>query len=183
MADLIAKSPCAGLLPVTHGDVTLSEMDMTRMTSIAPFKGQDKAVSATLKDAHGMALPAANRATGKEGSRAVWFGQGQALLIGPEPVAALAEHAAITDQSDGWAAVRLEGAGAEDVLARLVPVDLRKSNFKRGHTARSQLMHIMVSITRVGDNAFLILAFRSMAKTLVHDLETAMQGVAARAAG
>ena len=76
--------------------------------------------------------------------------------------------------------VRLEGGAAEDVLARLVPVDLRQSGFKRGHTLRTMLQHMSVSITRISDEAFLILAFRSMAGTLVHDLETAMKGVAAR---
>lgn len=180
MADLIAKSPCAGLLPVSHGAVTLSELDMTTLTSLAPFKGQEEALSAALKAAHGMEFPAINRATGKEGARAVWFGQGQAMLIGPAPDAALGKHAAVTDQSDAWALVRLEGEGSEDVLARLVPVDMRRVAFKRGHTARTQLQHMMVSVTRTGDNAFLILAFRSMAKTLVHDLETAMRGVAGR---
>lgn len=180
MADLMAKSPCEGLLPLTYGDVSLSEVEMTRLTSLAAFKGQDKALSEALKAAHGMALPAVNRATGREGGRAIWFGQGQVMLLGPEPDAALGRSAAMTDQSDAWALLRLEGAGAEDVLARLVPLDLRQSVFKRGHTARSQLQHMMVSITRVGDNAFLLMGFRSMAKTLVHDLETAMRGVAAR---
>lgn len=181
MADLIAKSPCGGLLPVSHGTVTLSEMDMPQLTSLAPFKGQDKALSETLKEAHGMALPAINRATGKEGARAVWFGQGQVMLVGPAPAASLAALGAVTDQSDAWTVVRLEGEAAEDVLARLVPIDLRRAQFKRGHTARTQLQHMMVSITRTGDNAFQIMAFRSMAATLVHDLETAMRGVAARA--
>lgn len=180
MAELIEKSPCEGLLPVTHGDVTLSEMEMTCLSSLAPFKGQGVALSDALKEAHGMALPAVNRATGKEGARALWFGQGQVMLIGPEPASSLADHAAMTDQSDAWAMVRLQGDGAEDVLARLVPVDLRPAVFKRGHSLRTELQHMMVSITKTGDSTFLILAFRSMAHTLVHDLETAMRGVAAR---
>jgi sarcosine oxidase subunit gamma len=183
VADLIAKTPCAGLLPVKTGGVTLSEVEAGAMTSLTPFKGQEKALSDALKAAHGMMFPATNRATGKEGARAIWFGQGQAILIGPECDAGLGSLAAITDQSDAWAVVRLEGAGAEDVLARLVPVDLRVGAFKRGHTARTMMQHLMVSITRVGDNAFQIMAFRSMAVTLVHELETAMKGVAARGSG
>ncbi len=110
----------------------------------------------------------------------MWFGRDLVLLIGPEPHGSLARHAAIVDQSDAWAVVRLQGAGAEAVLARLVPVDLRAAHFKRGHTLRSQLQHMNVSITRVAADAFQIMAFRSMAQTLVHDLKTAMEGVAAR---
>ncbi|MDA7967167.1 sarcosine oxidase subunit gamma [Ruegeria sp.] len=180
MDNLIAKSPCDGLLPLTVGTVTLSEEDAGEVHSLAPFKGQDKALSEAMKTAHGMAFPAANRATGKAGARAVWFGPAQAMLMGPAPDAALADHAAIVDQSDAWAIVRLEGDAAEAVLARLVPLDLRVAQFKRGHTARSLLFHMTASITRVGENAFQIMVFRSMAESLVHDLKRAMEGVAAR---
>jgi len=37
----------------------------------------------------------------------------------------------------------------------------------------------MASLTKTGENAFQIMVFRSMAETLVHDLKTAMEGVAA----
>jgi len=177
---LTATSACAGLLPVTIAGLTLSEEQPAAMTLIAPYKGQDQAASAALEAAHGMGFPAPNRATGKAEARAIWFGRGQALLVGPQAEATLAEHAALTDLSDGWAVVRLEGAGAEDVMARLVPVDLRPQVFKRGHTARSELKHMMVSVTRVGPKALQIMVFRSLAATLVHDLKRAMEAVAAR---
>lgn len=180
MDKLIARTPCEGLLPLTIGSVTLTEEAPGAMTALAPYTGKEKGLSAALKAAHGMAYPAPNRATGKAGARAVWFGHGQAMLMGPAPDASLAAHAAVVDQSDAWAVVRIEGEGVEDVLARLVPVDLRPANFKRGHTVRSLLFHMTASITRVGDRAFQIMVFRSMAETLVHDLKTAMEGVAAR---
>ncbi len=180
MADLIAKSPCDGLLPLTIGGMSLMEETPAAMTAIAPFKGQSEALSEALQAAHGMAFPAAGRATGKAGSRVIWFGRDMALLIGAEADASLAGHAALTDQSDGWAVVRLEGEQAEEVLARLTPLDLRASQFKRGHTARSEEAHMMGSITKTGDDAFMVMVFRSMAKTLVHDLKTAMEAVAAR---
>ena len=101
----------------------------------------------------------------------------------PAPEASLAEHAALTDQSDAWLVVRLEGAGARDVLARLTPVDLRDSAFKRGHTARTELAHMMASLTRVGPQAYQVLVFRGFSQTLAHDLKSAMEGVAARRPG
>jgi len=180
VADLIAKSPCDGLLPVTVGGMKLTEEHPTQMWSIAPFKGQQKALDEALQAAHGMGLPSVNRATGKAGNRALWFGRDMILLIGPEPDRRLADHAALTDQSDAWAVVKLEGERGEDVLARLVPVDLRPQVFKRGHTLRTELKHMMASITRIGAQSFQIMVFRSMARTLVHDLKTAMEAVAAR---
>jgi sarcosine oxidase subunit gamma len=178
--ELTAKSPARGLLPLTVGSVELTEVDAGVLTSIAPFKGQGKALSEALKAAHGMAAPAANRSTGKDDARCIWFGRSHVVLVGPAADAGLAKHAALTDQSDAWTVVRLEGTGAEDVLARLAPMDLRSATFKTGHTARTDLMHMASSITRVGANAFQIMVFRSMAQTLVHDLKTAMEGVAAR---
>lgn len=180
MTDLTAKSPCAGLLPLNIGTVTLSEEEAGAMTSLAPFRGRSKGLSVALKAAHGMGYPAPGRATGKAGARVIWFSQGQALLMGPEPGSSLGKHAALSDQSDAWAVVRLEGKGCVDVLARLVPLDLRPTRFKRGHTARTDLAHMMASLTKTGENAFQIMVFRSMAGTLVHDLKTAMEGVAAR---
>ncbi|MDG1257047.1 MAG: sarcosine oxidase subunit gamma, partial [Paracoccaceae bacterium] len=45
---------------------------------------------------------------------------------------------------------------------------------------RSSLYHMMASITRIGNNTFQIIVFRSMAETLVHDLSVAMKSVLAR---
>lgn len=174
------KTPCEGLLPVEIGTVRMSEIAPGQITSLAPFRGQGEALSETLKTAHGMAWPAPGRSTGREGARCVWFGREQAMLLGPAPDVGLARYAALTDQSDAWAVVRIEGPLVEAVLARLVPIDLRSVAFKRGHTARTLLQHMSVSITRISENAFQIMAFRSMAGTLVHDLSAAMTAVAAR---
>jgi sarcosine oxidase subunit gamma len=179
VAELKAKTPGAGLLPLTIGAVTLEEVDAGALTLMSAF-GDGSALSRALEAAHGMAFPAPNRSTGKEGARCVWFGPGQALLMGPGATASLAEHGAIVDQSDAWCVVTLGGAAAADVLARLVPVDLRGAAFKRGHTVRTLLGHMSASVTRVGSDRFMILVFRSMAATLVHDLDGAMAAVASR---
>lgn len=110
MADtltLTATSPCYGLLPKTVGTCTLTETDLGTLTSVAPFKG--RAVSDALKGAHGMAFPAPNRVTGKDGARAIWFGRDMVLLAGPVPDPGLGDHAALTDQSDAWTCVTLSG--------------------------------------------------------------------------
>lgn len=180
MGELIAKSACADLLPLEIGSLQVVEVDLGTLTSVAPFAGQMKATSDALKSAHGMAFPEANRATGKEGARAIWFGRDMAMLAGPPCDPSVADHGALTDQTDAWASVTISGEAAEDVLARLVPVDLRSASFKRGHSARTLLKHMNGSVTRLGPNSFLILVFRSMARTLAHDLKEAMEAVAAR---
>ena len=180
MVELISKSACEGRLPLTIGGMSLTEEKPVALTSLMPWRGQEEALAEALEKAHGLSLPVPGRTTGKEGGSLIWFGRGQYLLMGPAPDLALADHAALTDQSDAWAVVKLDGEGSEDVLARLVPIDLRRATFKRGYTTRSQLQHMMASVTRTGPQAFVIMVFRSMAGTLVHDLKTAMEAVAAR---
>lgn len=179
MVELKAKSAFEGLLPVHASGVKLETFDVGHMTSLSPL-GDASDFAQALKTAHGIAVPGPNRSTSKEGVRCIWFGLREVMLIGPAPDAALVKCAAVVDQSDGWAVAEISGAGIEDVLARLVPVDLRASVFKRGHTVRTQLQHMNASLTRLGPDRIMIMVFRSMSATLVHELKGAMDVVAAR---
>jgi len=172
---LIAKSTTEGLLPCAHGAATLEAVEATSITGVMPMAGTD---IANFKSATGCPFPGPNRSTGKEGARAVWTGPDQAMFIGPgiENLKGFA----VTDQSDGWTILRLSGDNAEAILARLVPVDLRRGVFKRGHTARTQLGHMPVSLTRVGDTRFDIMVFRSMTRTAVHEIEVVMRNLVTR---
>lgn len=177
MPSLIAKTPLAGHWPETHGDLTLSEVALDRITSVAPFRGQEAALAKALKPL-GLAFPTPGRFAEQGSAVLVWTGRDQAFLIGP-PLETPA--AALTDQSDGWACLRLEGPGAEVALARLVPLDLRAQAFPPGTVARTALGHINCILLRRAA-AFEILVFRSMARSAWHDLREAMQRLAARAA-
>lgn len=173
VADLIALTPCSDLLPLEEGGIVVTEVNVDCLTSVAPFKGKNKAVSDSLKVQFGATLPAANRRSGAVS----WFGHGVWLVAG---AVALDGLAAVTDQSDAWALVQITGPRVEDVLARLVPVDLRNTTFKKNHVTKTMLGHMSVTITRIGPQTFEIMAMRSMSATLVHDLAVAMRGVAAR---
>ncbi|MEM6408382.1 MAG: sarcosine oxidase subunit gamma [Pseudomonadota bacterium] len=176
MVDLTPKTPCAGLLPITEGALTLRELAPDRITSVAPFKGQADGVSDTLEKAVGAGLPDAGRALAGKNGEVIWSGQGQFFVLD----AALPKlSAAVTDQSDAWAVVALEGVGAKDVLARLCPLDFGAMD--EGDVARSLIGHINAVIIARSDG-YDLMVFGSMAKTLVHELAVAMKGVAARAA-
>lgn len=180
MARLIARTPAAGLLPLSIGAVTLTEVDPGPVTSVAPFRGQTAAVSAALQAAFGFGLPGPNQTAQGQGARILWAGLDRALLIGAAAPGTLAVLAALVDQSDSSVILRIEGPAAEAVLARLVPLDLREGPFPQGATARSFVNHMTAAITRVAPRAFEVMVFRSMAATLVRELAEAAQGVAAR---
>lgn len=176
MPELIAKSALDGRA-LTLGGVTLAEVDVGPITSVALFPGGARAVAKGLM-ALGLAMPAPNTFVEKNGARIVWTGRDQAYLMGEGPVTL--DGAAVTDQSDGWTVLALSGPAAVDALARLVPVDLRLSACPVGTALRTQLSHLNAVILRVGDYAFEIMVFRSMARTCWHEIEAALQRVAAR---
>lgn len=180
MPDLIAKSALAGHPALTIGMATLAEGSLTRITSIAPFPGRAAEVSAALAPL-GLAFPAPGQSLSSGEARILWTSRDQAFLIGPAPMG-LAGLAAVTDQSDGWASLLLSGETAEDVLARLYPLDLRATAFPSGQVARAPLNHMSSILLRSGPQAFDIMVFRSMARTAWHEIETAMTRLAARAA-
>lgn len=178
MAKLIAESPCAGLLPQTVGGFEITEYVPRLAFSVAPFKGKQALVSKALKSALGLSLPTPNKSAEVGDIRALWIGLDQWLVMGAD-VPEL-DGAAVTDQSDAWAFVRISGKGVEDVLARLVPVDLRRGQFRNGQTARTMIAHMTGSVTRIGAHEFEIMVMRSMAATLVHDVVQAAEGYVAR---
>jgi sarcosine oxidase subunit gamma len=180
VADLIATSPCSGLLPVDVDELTLTERDLGQLTSVTAYAGQKAELDTALQKAFGLGFPAPNTSESTGDARILWFGRDMALLCGVTPDGSLGNHAALTDQSDAWAAVDLAGATAVDVLARLAPVDLRRQHFPTGATCRTLMGHMTASITREDESRFLILVFRSMAETLVEELHEAMEAVAAR---
>ena len=181
MAELIAKSPCTGLLPLSIGVMSVTELMPGHITSIAPFAGQERAVSDLLEKALDLSLPGPGKTNGDDSARLIWMGRGQVFLIGSPAPEGLQGPAAITDQTDGWAVMRLSGAGATDALSRLCPLDLRVSSFRTGQTARTELAHMMALVTRVDDLTFDLMVMRSFARTAMHDLSLAMKIVAARA--
>lgn len=176
MAELIAKSPLGGA-SITHGGLQLAEVPLGPITSVAPRKGQEKPLAAALR-AMGLGFPAPNRVLTKGAAQMVWTGRDQAFLIGADATS-LGPHAALTDQSDGWAALHLSGPLAAEALMRLIPLDLRA--MLPGTCARAPLGHMQSVLLREREG-FTLLVFRSMARTAWHEIETPMKALAARAA-
>jgi sarcosine oxidase subunit gamma len=174
---LEARSACAGLLPLKIGKVRAEEIVFEAVTSVALLAGKEAAVSKALKKQMGAELPAVGTTTGEAHKRIVWAGQEQFFVLGValEPI----NGAAMTEQTDAWASAVLDGPGSRDVLARLVPIDLRDAAFPEGKAARTLLGHMQAVLMRTGPERYGIMVFRSMAKTFVHELKEAMETVAA----
>jgi sarcosine oxidase gamma subunit len=175
--ELIAKTALEGQ-SISQGGLQLQELDPGPITSIALFAGQEEAALRALTGA-GLRFPAPNCIeSGPAGARMVWTGRNQAFLIGAE--VPIIEGAALTDQTSGWSCLELSGAGASDVLMRLVPLDLRLTQFPVGRAVRSGLNHMNMVLIRTAEQSFEIMVFRSMAQTAWHEINEAMSSVVAR---
>lgn len=183
MTDLTVTTPAAGLLPLTVGGLALTEGDPGPMTLLMPYRGRTKALDSALMAAHGIGLPDPNAMTRAGKVTCLFFGLDSYLLCGVAADAGLVQHAALVDQSDGWTVLHLTGATVPDVLARLVPLDLRDAGFPVGAVVRTLVGHMNASISRPQGDSWQIMVFRSMAKTLLHEVETAAEQVAARPRG
>lgn len=174
MADLRETSAFADIaLPLELGLARLSALPMGRITAISPWPGAEAAVAERMGG-----FPEPGQAIDTPAGRLAWSGRAAAFLFGTAPD--LGGLAAVTDQSDGWGGLVLEGADAGAVLARLVPLDL--AAMVPPSCVRSQLNHLPLLLIHPAPERYELWSYRSMAGTLVHEVETAMRGVAARRA-
>lgn len=173
MVELVARGPADGLVPHSVGDNVLSAPDPGRLTWIAAGAGQEKALAAALRKTIGLGWPAPGRMISKGDARIAWFGERQALLIGP--AAPRLDGAAVSEQSDGWTLLRLEGSGAREILMRVSPLDLRAGKFGAGRAARSLVIHVPVMLLGMPGGSFDMLVPRSMTGTVLADVIRAME--------
>ncbi|MEM9642712.1 MAG: sarcosine oxidase subunit gamma [Pseudomonadota bacterium] len=184
MAELTSLPPGSGLdLPLQIGSAALAQAGLGACASVMPFKGQLAEVNTRLKSRFSARLADVGRSQ-EAAVWTCWMGRNQWFLWGVPPTRlaeALAGAAAVTDQSDAWAIMDLTGQDAGHILARLTPIDLDPGVFPPGATARTELAHIMASVTALGQG-YRIMVPRSYVGTLVHDIGQAMRSIDAQQA-
>ncbi|GLK85115.1 sarcosine oxidase subunit gamma [Ancylobacter defluvii] len=152
-----------------HG-VTARIFDPPALATLAARHGAGAALSAAARVELGLDLADAPRLSRANGLTAIGTGPGRWFLLAEAPedlpahLAALAPHAAITEQTDAMVGFELSGPHVRDLLAKGVTVDLDPSVFPPGAAATSNVAHINTSFWREpGDERFVFLAGRSYA--------------------
>lgn len=148
------------------------------MALIAARKGRGDALSSRIDELFGIELPGAPHVVSNKGVSAVWSGPDQWLLVASssngrdlerELQGPLEGLAAVTDQSDSRAAVKVSGPNAAHVLAKGVPIDLHPKAFKPGDAAITHASHIGVTIWRPTDgDGFILTCASSYAGSFWH---------------
>lgn len=174
---LVHRAPFASLpVPATQGaGVIASDRDGLGLATVLVRKGQHEALAHRVREKFSLELP---RGPHRSAS-------GDVAFIGTAPGAWLAIHervgnafaniladataglASISDQSDGYAVLRLRGPRVREALCKLVPIDLHPNAFAVGAVAATVASYIGTTIWRLDDQAgsavFEMAVYRSMA--------------------
>ena len=146
--------------------------------AILPRRNGMEMLAEALRTTLGLALPALGR----------WERSGDLTLVrtAPHQVLALRErdglfdeleaavgaHAGVVDLSDARACVRVDGNGAREVLARLVPLDLHPRAMRAGCAANTLAGHVGVLVLQRDDApSYELLVQRSLSGALLRRLD------------
>lgn len=193
MADFTwtAKTPLQNIVTPGHygaavkqAGIVLSEVRDFSLVLVFARRGQWQAVVQAAKAHFGVKAPVKPQAiSGKKGVL-IWSGPDQMMALFPRgdiirPLDALREAfagaASLSDQSDGRCMVRISGARAREMLAKVSSIDLDDSAFPIGAAAATSIDHTGVNLWREknaadGSPVFNILVFTSFADSLWHTL-------------
>lgn len=171
---LAAQSAFTDLKSTSHAAFAIDIRDDMTIASIASAKGKVEEIKAAIQAAYSVTLPDKPVRVAGDGIAFIWHGPGQWMALadrGPndrdlelelKPV--LAGLAAVVDQSDGRAVVRVSGSRVRDVLAKGIAIDLHPSAFKANSVAITHAAHIGIVIWQLDEQpAYEIAMFRSFA--------------------
>lgn len=153
--------------------ITASLLGGFGLATLIAGPGGTRPLSQAMESRLGLALPATPTIVSGPAHDAIWAGPEQWLLraAAREGFSALlgelAAHAAVSEQSDARAALRLSGPHVRDVLAKGVMLDLHPAAFGVGDAALTSIAHVGAQLWRAPDGpdgaVFEILVARSMA--------------------
>jgi heterotetrameric sarcosine oxidase gamma subunit len=169
----------AGILSSGHhgavgqAGVSVTAWDAPGIASLIVGDGNEAALASIARERFGLELPMTPQVSASDTHALVWTGPGQWLLVAQGragfagDMQALADVAAVAEQSDGRAGLRLSGPRVRDALAKGCMIDLHSSAFPIGSTALTSIAHIGVHLWRAEDGpdgaVFEIMVARSMA--------------------
>ena len=179
------RAPFSGLAVTSSAGrgVVATDRDGLGLATVAARKGQVLALTQCVRERLGIVLPGGPYRRAEGG--VAFAGTGPEIWLatkemgGNDFAATLREEigamAAVSDQSDGYAVLRLTGAKLRDTLAKLVPIDVHSRAFKPGDVASTVASHIGATLWRLEDGpdgapVFEIAVFRSLAGSFWHAL-------------
>lgn len=164
------------LAPSSGAGVIVRDRDGMGIASVLARRGQYAVFTAKCRQRFGVELASGPRRSCGGGIALIAIGPGAwwatredaANDLAIELIQAFGECAAISDQSDGQAVLRLSGPKVREALCKLVPIDLHPRAFTVNDVAVTVASHIGVTLWRLqdgsnGDAVFEVAVYRSLA--------------------
>jgi len=161
------------------------------IVQVAAF-GDVAAIAARLSKLFGLTItPTPNRAVAAGELAVLWHGPGQWLIVhapGPSPLAdelarLCADDAAVVDLGHARTALRFEGDGVRDLLAKGTSIDLRPTRFAPGACALTALGKIGALLHALAPATIDVYVARSYAQALSEWLQHAAPDAIVQFAG
>ncbi|QEN87277.1 sarcosine oxidase subunit gamma [Labrys sp. KNU-23] len=177
---LEARSAFAGLLkPVgTGAGVTVQDRSGLEIVTLAARKGQEGALAARMQAAYGLRLPNGPKRVVAGTLAALGTGPsawlvtreaGESNLLVTDLIEAVGTLASVTDQTSGYAVLRVSGPRVRDMFAKGLDIDLHPRAFGPGDAAVTACSHIGVTLWQLDEApTYEIALFRSMAGSFWH---------------
>jgi len=185
---LQAQTPLANYVR-QFGQTSLKEHSGVSIYSIALALRSDDAL-ASIQSALGSTWPkvghSTSNATGTHRLLGLQSDQVFALVTSEQskqsngastPLPTLHSDAYVTDQSDSWAGLIIEGPSARIALERICPTDLHPSVFTTDRVTRTSMEHLAVIVYHAGEDKYLLLSPSSSAQSFLHAVETSLQNI------
>lgn len=186
-ATLAEHSAFADIKSTLVQDLTISARDNLTLASLAAAKGKREALAAVIAEKYGVTLPSTPKRVEGNSIAIVWTGPDQWLAVAERDAGRDLERelkplvaglAAVTDQTDARAVLRISGPRGRDVLATGVPIDLHPRVFAPGSAAITHASHIGVILWQLDAvPTYELAVFRSFAHSLAEWLEAAVAGM------
>jgi heterotetrameric sarcosine oxidase gamma subunit len=169
------RSPWAGVIPRadaegTAAEVAVSPRDNLGLATVIASGDTTEQLRERFAALYGLEAPTRPIVARGRALDLAWAGPERWLAVSAERGVAgrLAEElkglAAVSDQSDARAVLRLSGPKAREILAKGCPIDLHPRAFRPGDTALTVIAHVGVQIWQVDDApTFDLLVARSVA--------------------
>lgn len=143
--------------PQGEARIRITLRDGISLATMISADGKIDAVRSLVLERYGCDLPEPGEAQMARERGLIWSAPGQWLAIAERRDAfrdlpdILRGVAAVTDQSDGRAVVRVSGREARKVLEKGVAVDLHPRAFRAGQTATTSIAHIGAQLWQLDD--------------------------------
>ncbi|MGO4125772.1 sarcosine oxidase subunit gamma [Inquilinus sp. YAF38] len=184
MPDLTPRSAFIGLPGRTgraEGEpgVIVRPRNGLAMARLIARKGRAGDLAAAVRSRTGLDLPSMPKRVEQGGLAFIWSGPGQWLAVAEdgrdlarELSGAVGAFAAVSDQSDGLAVLRVSGPQARDALIKGVGLDLHPRAFGPGDSAVTVIAHVGAQLWQLDDRpTYEIVVYRSFAGSLWRWLE------------